>query len=1261
VEPSEPVNAPEPLDPLPPADPFAEPSGPASPPGPSPKAEVRDPLARIADALREITPVLDAADMEPDPTREDWTRARGQIDAAYSLYQGEVLPAIDAAFASIPSGSDLRLKIATNVAWIGAELAALLHASKRNDDAQRLLLRVSRFAPTAAPGAGPQGMDVKAEIDGAIADTGPWVELVRARFLQRTQQWEEGDRVLKAARSRATNAAVKRAIEKQLGGARPIASAPPLFRINGCGASIYGERDRRPDGSYVTTYCVCLLFVPVWPISAYRVVDHGNGSYGFMAKEPLSGFARGYRWVLAGFVALWIASAGITSWLNDPSRLARNAFEDTQARASALGGTEALAAWESLVTQHGYSLAGEQRDTAGREMVRLMLDQVASPMTAARASEAEAFVARYQALPELAHGPAQAELVAERLLAWQSEVGLATHESAVASLRILDAASRVAPGSANVALDERRRDVHRAMAEQVAAEWPLEAVEHWVAAGDPASVERAGAALGPLAGLPSLLLESEPAVSSYLAATSPGSEPRDAIALALDAARTMRSDEGRRLALESQDPRALEAVLRTYPQDQETIAALAETKRGAGDLAGAHALIDPLGEGGRLAGPAQLARANLLAAEGHLVEAESLLQHYVGSRLPGFQEAQRAYRSAFDERTSALQRQLEWGTPPYELESQLVGVYDEARTREIVQGWYLQQITSDASLDELRGQLDARSGVVPSVLALAMIELRLGNDTGGEARDGHFREAERLFLAIREQAEGLPSFHLGLGQVYHRLGRAAEGDAEIAQVVAMADPQLQLEAAYTYRELGLNTQASAIAQQVYDAGAQPTAGSAAVLLSLMAQTLEDEELWLGRADQEDTFVQINTLQARARRLQRDGDLRGADTLFGQVADRYLALGEHETAALNNAAIALQQRYACTGNTAHLTRARQLMEQAFRRAPESGLTASNLADLSAYVGRIAVLDRFVHTRDLRLDGATSEELLGLLLAGEQRDAVVAAVRDDASLRRALEVARQAQTLSPQRTDAYSIELELVETVDDAAAMQALEERVARVTNLETSVGAEQARRWREGELDATTLAALESAITTLRGRVDGLRGGHGPTFAAAASILAGRLSERGQLRRDVADFDAAAALLAEAEAAAPGLGARVHLGWSQLTGGLLRLSQSQPSVAAIVESGWRNAPIGVLCARIQADPGARAAVAGDAGLREAVGHLRSSRDHGVQTIAVAQLFEDAALREAALPRASGELARRAFAVRVRLAPWAAYAELEPLLR
>ncbi len=1265
-------------DPLPPPNSGAQ-SGaaPSMDPGERPKAyraPSKDPLAQIADALREITPVLDASDMEPDQSRMDWSRSRGQIDAAHGLYKGDVLPVIDEAFAAMPSGSDLRLKVSANVAWIGAELASLLYASKRTDDAQRVLLQISRFAPAAAA----DGTNIKAEVDGAIADTAAWVELMRARYLQRHQQWDEGDRVLRAAKGKAKDPVIKAAIAKQLGGARPLTGVPPLFRINGCGASIYGERDRRSDGSYVTTYCVALLFIPVWPISAYRVKDGGNGSYQFMAKEPVSAFARGYRWFLVSAMGLGVVVSMAGDYLNDPRRLAANEFADVSASVASMPREDALRAWEGLAQSRGGSLTTDARETTGTELTRLLLDGVASPMTVARIGEVESALARHRALPDLAHGAAQQEMVLGRVLDWQDDIGSATQADALASMRVLDALSasdaattaladaegllygaRAPSYSSAPTLVDRRALLHRVLGEQLATEWPLEAIDHWTLAGDVGSLELAGTALRELSSSRSLLLEVETPVTRYLHATNAG-EPRDTIALAMDAARTMAADEGRRLALESGEPAALNAVLDSYPGDQETIAALAQSKRQSGDLAGAHALLDPLGAPGRLSGAAQLARANLLADEGHLDQAVTLLSHHVAAHLPPFQSAQRAYRTAFDARTAELEAQLRSPYPPMDLENQVRNVVDDDEVRGIVQTWFMTQLTNDANLASLRTQLDATSGVVPGVLQLAMLELRLGNDTSGETRAGHLREAERLFLAIRDEAEGLPSFHLGLGQVYHRLGRTQEGDAEIGQVLAMGEPALELEAAYTYRDLGLTTQTSEIAQRVYDSGAAPHAQAAAMLMSLLTTTLEDEEMWLSRADQTNEFVQINLLQVRARRVARDGNLREADRLFGQVAERFLALSSHDQAALNNAAIALEQRYECSGNPAHLARAVDLMEQALRRAPESGITASNLSEIITYAGHVAVLDGFVHTRELHLDGRSADELVDWLLSGSQHDAVLAALREEPRLRRAVEVARQAQVLAPQRTNPYQTELDALERIDDAAALTTLAERVARVPNLETATAATEAERWHRGELDGTIGPTYDAAITTLTERANGLRAGHAPTHAAACVLLARRLVERTQLTRDPADFVASEAALLEAETAAPGWGAAYGRGWSMIARGVVELAQTNSAAQLVVEDGWRSAPLGVLCTSLAADSSSRDAARAHATLRDGIALLHGSRHHGLQTLACASLLDDQALVTEARAQLATDTQRRAFAISVALTPWSRYQELGSLL-
>lgn len=1207
-----------------------------------------DPLHRIGDALQEITPMLDA--IAPDASQADWRNSQGRIDGAVALYKGEVLPALDA-FKPLAQEAELANKLALNVAWVGAELAALLYASKRTDDGQALLLRAARVAPSAtatSPG-------VKAEFEAGQNDMAAWVGLMHGRYLQRAQEWDAGDRVLRQARSRATQPVVKAAIDKQLGGARPITSAPPLFRINGCGASIYGERDRRDDGSYVSTYCICLLFVPVWPISAYRVVERGYGSYGFMAKEPLSAFARGYRWLVGGVGLVWAIGAAFTGWLNDPQRLAHNAFVETQTQVASQDGVHAQQAWESLLLAHEYSLPFADQNIAAGEAVRLMLEAVPSPMTAARAGEVDETIRRFQAMPDAVHRDANTSLVANQILTWQSQVGHADEASTRASSRMLEALVSFAPETdAARRVPELHAELQRAVAQFAMPDWPLEAVRAWVEAGDAESMEHVGTTLAEFVEAPSLLLEAGSSVDAYLANTSAGSEPHDTVARAFEEARLMAENASRRDALNAGDAAGLTSTLRAYPRDQETIAALAELKRHAGDLAGAHALLDPLGADGRCIGAVQLSRANLLSEEGHLAEAVTSLHRYVASRLPSFQSAQRAYASAVDARTVSLETQLRSSIPPFELEERLRGVTDEAEQSAIVRAWYLEQISQDANLTQLREALEVHAGVVPSILTLAMLELRLGNELAGEEREAHLHEAERLFLAIRSEVAGLPAFHLGLGQVYHRLGRPTEGDAEIDEVVQAGDPETQLSAAYVYRDLGLRTNASALAQRVYEGGVAPFAGQAAIALSLLAVTLEDEEMWLGRADQTDDFVRTNLLQVRARRLARDGNYREAEPLFGQVAERFLRAGAHDMASLNNAAIALEQEHACSGNPAHLARAQQTMEMALRRAPENGLGAANLANLTLHVGRIAILDRFVRTRDLHLDANLSDQLLTLLLRGTRRDEVLAALAESRDMRRALELFRQAQTLSPQNASLYQVELEMLERASDEAGIVALDERFSRVTNLETNTGRERALAWARGELDAQLVAENQGLFTALGNTVESLRGGD-PTTLAAALFLRGRVAEeRGHVTRDVADFDAAIALFREANAASPGLGVAPSMTTALFAAALLR-GASDPALSAIVEAGWRDAPMSVLALRVQADPAARAAWLRD----EAVPEFRTLLEEphpGFDTFAFAQLVGDEANMARARANITTELARRALSISERIAPWTPLGEL-----
>src|SRR6185437_7341262 len=104
---------------------------------------------------------------------------------------------------------------------------------------------------------------------------------------------------------------------------RPVRNPPALMRVNGFGCGVYGSRDHDADtGTYVTTYCLSALFLPVFALCAYRIADAPNGGWYFMGRVPLSRFAKTWN-LLILFAGLCVAGAiGWTSHTESPDYIA---------------------------------------------------------------------------------------------------------------------------------------------------------------------------------------------------------------------------------------------------------------------------------------------------------------------------------------------------------------------------------------------------------------------------------------------------------------------------------------------------------------------------------------------------------------------------------------------------------------------------------------------------------------------------------------------------------------------------------------------------------------------------------------------------------------------------------------------------------------------------------------------------------------------------------------------------------------------------
>ena len=97
--------------------------------------------------------------------------------------------------------------------------------------------------------------------------------------------------------------------QRVFGALKPISSAPSLSTINGFGFKLYGNSDHDPETqSYATTRYFVALFIPIFPVGRYRVINMGS-QYSFLGRLPLR---RGDRWHL-GIAAVAIVAVILSS------------------------------------------------------------------------------------------------------------------------------------------------------------------------------------------------------------------------------------------------------------------------------------------------------------------------------------------------------------------------------------------------------------------------------------------------------------------------------------------------------------------------------------------------------------------------------------------------------------------------------------------------------------------------------------------------------------------------------------------------------------------------------------------------------------------------------------------------------------------------------------------------------------------------------------------------------------------------------------
>ncbi|HEY0708454.1 MAG TPA: hypothetical protein VGG33_16730 [Polyangia bacterium] len=467
------------------------------------------------------------------------------------------------------------------------------------------------------------------------------------------------------------------------------------------------------------------------------------------------------------------------------------------------------------------------------------------------------------------------------------------------------------------------------------------------------------------------------------------------------------------------------------------MAARVETRRNNGDLPGALADLEGRGPVGHLIRPVQNLFAELLEQSGKMAEAEALLDRLFALDFAAYQAVRDRYDAAVDERSTELRPKglaaITGGAEP---------ANTEAERR--LGAWVDKALLEDPALKTLRDELKARSPVIDVALRLGMLRLGRAMDESGEARATTLARAEQDFLAVSAYAGGRARYHLGLGQVYHRMGKKEAGDRELGAVLSRHDPELDLSVVRVYRDLDMIPRATELAQAVHKKAPPTAAREAAMVLSLMADRRAEKERWLREADQTKASVRANLLELEADRLFEQGDLVGADRKYAEVEKIWLVDAETDSASANNAALAISFRYRCTGAPEHMTASLRWFDTAVRLAPASAISAGNAARHFLYKAQLDVLDRWIDVEALRLAPWQADALVSAVLRGPLRTEALAALQRSPEARRSLALHRRQQMLAPQSIEGYDGQYDWYRSVGDEEALRALHQRLSNAT-------------------------------------------------------------------------------------------------------------------------------------------------------------------------------------------------------------------------
>jgi hypothetical protein len=997
------------------------------------------------DAVAAVVAAIADPALEPDPDRLVWSNERERI----AVIRSDLLGVLDPPGRAALGPTDPR---AEALADLAGAVAALLYVSGERAQADLLLSRAERLAPTATQRTG---------LGAARREPASFALLVHAHWLEQRGRRAAANarraQVAHTTREPALRAAAApladdpgQATADASGGpppargarktappeaGRPVRNAPPLFTINGCGVTLYGARDARPDGSHIATYFVTILFVPVLPLVAYRVVQHGR-RFAFVSREPLGAVTRWWRRLAIAAIAALVVVNVAGTYLNSPARRLGAAIAEARRDEARLGPDAAIARWRTVIDTFRGQVADHRLVPAAEAMTRLALARVPTPVDPAALTDVRAALAVIETLPDALRARV-AQTVQTQLAAWADGLGGTTVADRRAALELVDHALGLGPSAA---LDARRRALGRGLAASIEASEPLAALRLYALEPDDDARRAVARLLEPIADDGDLLQSIEPDLTAWLGGIGNASPDTRALAERASAALARAKDRAKdatRQALLDGSLADLTAARAEAPHDQPLAVALARRLQSQDQLAEAEAVLVALGPVGRLTPEARLTLAFLARARGDVDRAVAIIEPILAWRQPLFAalvaEATRVETTARERLIDEMRR----GLHDAEL-NPLVDGLPETEQQIKVGEWMSARVNGDPMLAGLGARLSAYADVPLLAISLGQLELERAQRATPADRPARLAAAERAYRVAGTAALGSPEYHEGLALVLFRLGRVDEGEKELA-VLVESGARGKLGAAAVLRELGQTPRARTLLEGAWNDASLPAdlRQVAAQQRALCAVDLDDKIVWLGRVDTAVARRQIAEIEGI--RLCQQGKFGEGDKKLAGVAREWEAAIRRDGAAVNNAALAHAHRFSCTGDTAHIDRGLRLLEDAARREAGSAIVAANVATLASHRALLRAMAHVVQIETLRPDSEEASELFGHLAKGPGGAALKQALAKDPAFGRALAAMRQRAALAPQNPMPLLEEMALLALVDDQAGLQALATR------------------------------------------------------------------------------------------------------------------------------------------------------------------------------------------------------------------------------